>query len=81
MDHAGNLYGTAFYVGAHGCGSVFKLINSDGNYTFTSLYDFNCGNDGKNPVDGLVMDSSGNLYGTTENGGSAGVGVVFEITP
>lgn len=81
MDHAGNLYGTVDYVGAHGCGSVFKLTNSNGNYTYTSLYDFNCGDDGKNPVDGLVMDSSGNLYGTTENGGSAGVGVVFEITP
>ncbi len=81
MDAAGNLYGTTFYVGAHHCGSVFKLTNSNGNYTFTSLYDFNCGNDGANPLGGLVMDRSGNLYGSTENGGSAGLGVVFEITP
>lgn len=81
MDSAGNLYGTAFYVGAHHCGSVFKLTNSNGNYTYSSLYDFNCGSDGANPLGGVVIDRNGNLYGATENGGIAGVGVVFEVTP
>lgn len=37
--------------------------------------------DGENPVAGLIEDAAGNLYGTTENGGTNGFGVVFEITP
>jgi len=45
------------------------------------LYSFEGGNDGTNPSTGLVADSSGNLFGTTTEGGSAGYGVVYELLP
>jgi uncharacterized repeat protein (TIGR03803 family) len=85
MDSAGNLYDTAEFDGAFGCGSVFKLTPSGGGYTFTSLHDFTCGSDGANPYGTLTMDASGNLYGTAAYGAdmgcSLGCGVVFKITP
>ena len=59
---------------------VFKLTPSDGNWMYTSLHDFTGGNDGANPSSNVVFDAKGNLYGTV-NGGSQGVGVVWEITP
>ncbi|MFZ0314853.1 MAG: choice-of-anchor tandem repeat GloVer-containing protein [Candidatus Korobacteraceae bacterium] len=81
MDAAGNLYGTALADGAHGYGSVFKLTPSHGSWTYTSLHDFTNGSDGGYPYSTLVLDPSGNLYGTASSGGTQGVGVVFEITP
>jgi uncharacterized repeat protein (TIGR03803 family) len=87
-DAAGNLYGTTDADGAYGKGSVFKLTPGSGGWTFTTLYDFTGGSDGANPQGALVMDSSGNLYGTTFQGGGFSAncynyqcGVVFEITP
>lgn len=87
MDKNGNLYGTAGRGGANGnYGTVFELA-PDGSYTV--LYSFcslaNC-SDGIYPVAGVVMDKSGNLYGTTQAGGgsancSAGCGTVFELSP
>ena len=79
MDSAGNLYGTTRGNGSFGMGSAFKLIPSGGSYSYTSLHDFTGGSDGGAPYSNLVMDNSGNLYGTTSGGGIAG-GVVFEIT-
>ena len=89
MDSAGNLYGTTYSDGAYGFGSVFKLLPSNGNWTYTSLHDFTGGADGGNPISDVVMDASGNLYGTTTGGGNTiglcyqglGCGVVWEITP
>jgi uncharacterized repeat protein (TIGR03803 family) len=81
MDAAGNLYGTTFGDGQYGYGSVFKLTHSSGGWTYNSLHDFTGGNDGANPMCGLVMDSSGNLYGTASGGGTNRVGVVFRIAP
>jgi uncharacterized repeat protein (TIGR03803 family) len=49
--------------------------------TFSVMYTFQGGSDGANPVAGLVRDSAGNLYGTTENGGgSGGYGTVFKVS-
>ena len=79
IDSSGNLYGTTQYGGASGNGTVFELVNSSGNYTEKVLYSFAGGSDGANPVGGLVFDSSGNLYGTTVNGGASGKGTVFEL--
>ncbi|MBV8799241.1 MAG: hypothetical protein JO208_05485 [Alphaproteobacteria bacterium] len=83
MDGSGNLYGTTTGGGPHRyAGTVFKIA-PDG--TETVLYSFcsqvNC-TDGGYPQAGLIMDNSGNLYGTTGGGGnSTGAGTVFELTP
>ncbi len=87
MDAAGNLYGTTYGDGAFQCGNVFKLRPSGGQWTYTDLYDFTCGNDGGHPQAGVTLDGNGNLYGTTyqygPNGNCLGVGcgTVWEITP
>jgi len=82
-DKLGIFYGTTNLGGAFGVGTVFKLDTS-GNETV--LYNFSGGSDGGNPSAGLIIDSLGNLYGTTSTGGdlscgTAGCGVVFKITP
>ena len=80
LDAAGSLYGTTEYGGSKAAGTVFKLTQTQpGQWSESILYTFTGGSDGANPYGGLVMDASGNLYGTTKNGGS-GSGVVFEIT-
>jgi uncharacterized repeat protein (TIGR03803 family) len=86
MDAAGNLYGTTEYgglfgyaCGPNGCGTVFKI---DPSGKETVLYRFTgVAGDGMNPEQGLVLDSKGNLYGTTYQGGAHGGGVVFKIAP
>ena len=90
VDAAGNLYGTTSSEGAYGKGTVFKLTPGIGGWTYTSVHDFTGGSDGANPMDGLVMDPNGNLYGTAYAGGTTGAhcdasvryqcGVAFEIT-
>jgi len=80
MDAAGNLYGMIETGGAYGYGSVFKLTPSNGSWLYSSIHDF-AYNDGTNPWSTLVMDASGNIYGTTVYGGMYGRGTVWEITP
>src|SRR5215469_7594487 len=48
--------------------------------TYSLLYSFQCGPDGQYPEAGLVRDSSGNLYGTTYEGGQYSYGTVFKVT-
>lgn len=81
MDAAGNLYGTTYADGANGCGAVFKLTPANGTWTYTSLHDFTCHNDGGNPYGNVSFDSAGNIYGTASVGGTQNRGVVWEITP
>lgn len=80
MGADGSLYGTAYALGLYGYGSVFRLTPSNGGWIYNDLHDFTDGSDGSYPIGGVTLDASGNLYGTTTNGGSAGGGVVFEIT-
>jgi uncharacterized repeat protein (TIGR03803 family) len=82
FDGAGNLYGTTFFGGAFGTGTVFELSPAeDGTWSERTLHSFaSHGGDGAYPHAGLTLDSSGNLYGTTSSGG-AGYGTVFELTP
>ena len=77
-EGAGNLYGIAGQGGASGAGSVYRIA-ADG--TFTLLYSFSGDSDGGYPVGGLALDKRGNIYGTTQLGGSAGFGVIFELSP
>jgi len=82
-DKSGNLYGTTYQGGSSGLGSVFELKLSGGVWTETLLYSFAGGTtDGEYPVySPLVFDAAGNLYGTTEYGGSScNCGTVFELT-
>src|SRR5580693_3393034 len=79
----GSMYGIAYAGGNYGCeitgcGTVFK-INHYGDLTL--LHAFGGANgDGQNPNAGLVLDESGNVYGTTMWGGADGRGVVFKMT-
>jgi len=90
MDSAGNIYGTTMYGGTgncqYGCGTVFKV---DTKYHYSLLFSFGgiSGEDGAYPMGDLIIDSAGNLYGTTVYGGDSncnpglGCGTVFKITP
>ena len=77
------LYGTTYYGGAHGYGTVFQLAPSAGGGVWTEkvLYSFANGSDGAYPAAGLVLNTSGVLYGTTYGGGVAGFGTVFALIP
>ena len=81
FDSSGNLYGTFVDGGAYNAGTVFQLSHSGSGWTQHTLYTFTGGSDGSRPYGGLIMDSSGNLYGTTSTGGTGGGGTVFELTP
>jgi uncharacterized repeat protein (TIGR03803 family) len=93
MDSAGNLYGTAMAGGRRGnkqcpnggCGVVFELSpGSNGAWQETVLYAFSGLSDGGSPRGGVVLDTAGNVYGTTQYGGKSpggtGLGVVFKLS-
>ncbi len=81
----GNLYGTTYWGGANGSGTIFEITPAG---QLTTLYSFcsqmNCA-DGRYPQAGLVQATNGNLYGTTLGGGITDncsfCGTIFEITP
>jgi uncharacterized repeat protein (TIGR03803 family) len=92
IDKKGNLYGTTYQggtgtnCGAFACGTVFELSpKTGGGWTEKILYSFKGGTgDGQNPAASLLMDSAGNLYGTTVAGGTGGSvnsGTVFKLSP
>ena len=76
----GDLYGTTYYGGAGGLGSVFELARgARGRYRERVLYSFQGGSDGSSPTATLVL-KNGELYGTTSaGGGSCGCGTVFKV--
>lgn len=87
-DTAGNLYGTAAGGGAYSSGTVFELSPAgSGSWNLTVLYSFGAKtNDGNAPLGGVTIDSAGNLYGTTQNGGGtssacpAGCGIAYKLS-
>jgi uncharacterized repeat protein (TIGR03803 family) len=83
LDAAGNIYGTTFSGGFEYLGTAYELSpNSDGSWTEKVLHYFGkTPNDGQSPAAGMVLDSAGNLYGTTEVGGTNKTGTVFELSP
>jgi hypothetical protein len=92
FDSAGNLYGTTTEGGRFrpncpngSCGTAFELVHtSSGKWKHVILHDFRLSRGGAEPNSGVVLDSSGNVYGATERGGHGdcfgGCGVVFELT-
>jgi uncharacterized repeat protein (TIGR03803 family) len=94
FDANGRLYGTTSAGGSancyKGCGAVFELSQNAQGWKATVIRSFGGGPDGANPAAGLISDSAGNLYGTTEHGGysnnpcgyaNAGCGTVFKLSP
>jgi uncharacterized repeat protein (TIGR03803 family) len=97
FDNMGNIYGVVGSAGSNcqfGCGMVFELSPPavrGGGWTESTIYTFRGGSDGAAPNWGLVIDSWGNLYGTTIYGGNngspctgpplTGCGTVFELSP
>ena len=76
VDSSGNLFGTTYYGGSSNDGTVFELTASTHN--LLTLASFS-GTNGQYPTAPVMEDSSGNLYGTTFNGGTYGLGTVFEV--
>jgi len=77
IDASGNLYGTAIGGGANGFGTLFKITQGR---SFSVLYAFSGGSDGANPKAGPILDTSGNIYGTTALGGVSNQGTVFKVS-
>jgi uncharacterized repeat protein (TIGR03803 family) len=76
LDDAGDVFGTTYQGGTFNRGTVFEL---DTTGTATILHNFGGGSDGAYPAAGLIIDASGDLYGTTSQGGRHGAGTVFEL--
>ncbi len=72
----GNLYGSAQFGGAHGCGTIFKTSLSG---KLTVLHAFAC-TDGNRPISAMIQGTDGSFYGTTYQGGANNQGVVFKMT-
>jgi uncharacterized repeat protein (TIGR03803 family) len=82
LDDAGNLYGTTYFGGTDGVGTVYQLTPSGSGWTEKVLHSFpGSGEDGVVPACGLIFDRSGNLIGATAAAGSGGGGTVFQLTP
>ena len=83
MGPDGNLYGTAVSYKGTDCGIVFKTDINFSNFTVLYYFSGSNGNgpEGCDPESQVLFDASGNLYGTTVDGGAYGYGVVWEITP
>lgn len=81
FDKTGHLYGTTAWFGRDDVGTVFRLSPTIGQWSMTVLHTFTGALDGGEPIAGLAIDSSGNLYGTTWLGGLFAEGTVFKLEP
>ena len=90
IDGAGNLYGTAEAGGSkvdsanYSLGVLFELsppAAGSTTWTETILHPFGAGKDGQASTSNVILDNAGNLYGTTNRGGTLGGGIIFELTP
>jgi len=80
FDHSGNLLGTNRYGGPGRAGGVFELSPQNGGWNFSVLHSFSFSNQ-SGPAAPILVDSAGNLYGTSVQGGRYGWGLVFKMTP
>ena len=89
LDSEGNLYGTAGFGGANNVGAVYKLTASGQETVLHSFCSLAKCADGSAPSGGVIIDSEGNLYGTTIEGGASsngsskasGAGVLYKLAP
>ncbi len=69
------VYGTTYFGGACGVGTIFRM---DGTGNATTIHSF-CYSDGAHPVAGLIQSTSGELYGTATRGGTSNLGTIFRM--
>jgi uncharacterized repeat protein (TIGR03803 family) len=82
FDKTGRLYGTTYQGGTNNYGTLFQLTKSGNTWNETLLHSFtNVAPDGAYPVAGLSLDSAGNMYGTTQQGGTHSAGTDFQLKP
>ena len=85
MDSKGNLLGETSDGGRGGDGTVYEVSPNNGGWNGRTLYNFTGGNDGSEPLGGVLLGKGGKLYGTTSGGGAnacnTGCGTVFRIQP
>ncbi len=83
IDGSGNLFDSTYAGGSDQLGTVFEMTSGSSGYTFNTIYTFAGGADGMAPNAGLVLDGTGDLFGTTSGGNTANQtdGTVFELTP
>jgi uncharacterized repeat protein (TIGR03803 family) len=83
FDNAGNLYGTTLLGGAYNAGTVFQMKHLGRHWNERIVHSFTAGADGYLPLAGVIVDQTGNLYGTTNEGGGGGCqngcGLAFEL--
>lgn len=79
MDANGNIFGSTINGGANTWGSVYELTRSDGSWNKTTLWAFTGDSDGGTPSSPVLLDTAGNVYGTTRFGG-IGDGTVFKVS-
>ena len=79
LDADGTVYGTNNLGGTSGNGAVFKVTRSGLIWNETLIYSFVGGTDAVNPVAGVSLDASGDVFGTTSFGGANGVGAVYQL--
>lgn len=83
IDKNGNLYGTTTLGGTNNMGAVYEVsppTSPGAPWTEAVIFSFN-GTDGTLPSGRLLLDASGNLFGTTDGGGAGAEGTVFQLTP
>jgi uncharacterized repeat protein (TIGR03803 family) len=78
MDGKGNLYGTTEYGGPANVGTVFRISSTGRETVLYSFTGSNTSTDGAIPT-GVILDATGNLYGTTVSGGLGNAGTVFKV--
>lgn len=86
IDAGGALYGTTASGSLNGVGAAYVLAppaTKTGPWRMDVLHAFNASlsTDGASPAGGVLLDTSGNIYGVTSAGGAYGKGSVYEITP
>jgi len=79
IDLSDNVFGTTYYGGTDGVGTVFQLSYARGGWVNLVLYNFKASGDGNSPISNVVFDDMINIYGTTSEGG-AGSGTIFQLT-